>query len=102
MKPWILALHPLAIIHLMGYKRPLQFAIWNKDKKEVEVLLIAGVNPNQYESGSVPLHSSVIHNAYDCTVLLLKYGANPDLMVNINNREKKLYNLVCREKIIVP
>jgi len=90
MKPWLLALHPMAIIHLMSYKRPLQLAIEDKDKKEVEVLLKAGIDPNQYESGSVSLDYSVVSDAYECTVLLLKYGANPDLIVKNNDRQEKI------------
>jgi hypothetical protein len=98
MKPWLLVLHPMAIIHLMSYKRPLQLAIEDKDKKEVEVLLKAGIDPNQYESGSVSLDYSVASDAYECTVLLLKYGANPDLIVkNVDQQEKIIQPCIQRK-----
>lgn len=38
------------------------------------------INSKDYESGSSPLHRAIYYGCIDCAVLLLRYGANTELL----------------------
>jgi len=77
------------ITHLVGiptqnYSTPILLAL--SDKKMLKLLLENGANPNgNFLYHEAPLYKTAYHNAVEATKILLKYGADPNLDIDIEN-----------------
>ncbi|NDK98648.1 ankyrin repeat domain-containing protein [Photorhabdus bodei] len=68
------------IIHPITLATPLHVAVQVERKMQVELLLVAGANPNQANRiGDTPLHIAAKINSPELVLILLKSGADPKL-----------------------
>lgn len=51
------------------------------------------INFKDRESGSTPLHRAIYYGCIDCAVLLLRYGANPEVM---DNDQRTPFQYICK------
>ena len=58
---------------------PLQLAVWRGETKMVEILLLAGANPNRTQSdGMLPLDRAIDFGLASIVALLRKHGTLPN------------------------
>ncbi|PQQ37870.1 hypothetical protein C6H68_10715 [Photorhabdus luminescens] len=82
------------IMHPATLATPLHVAVQVGRKMQVELLLVAGANPNQANRiGDTPLHISAKINSPELALILLKSGADPKLQNKQQSTFQMYFNL---------
>ncbi|WP_323837026.1 ankyrin repeat domain-containing protein [Photorhabdus africana] len=82
------------IMHPVTLATPLHVAVQLGRKMQVELLLVAGTNPNQANRiGDTPLHIAAKINSPELALILLKSGADPKLQNKQQSTFQMYFNL---------